>query len=106
MQYLSAYSKFVPASPGENYSASVYVLTKNIFGYDGGQPRVEIEFYNDSARINSKITTATLSEKDTWQRINVTETAPAETTRVRLRIYHPKNGDSYFCRPMLQKETL
>lgn len=27
-QNLSAYSKFVPASPGENYSASVYVLTK------------------------------------------------------------------------------
>ncbi|PEK88288.1 hypothetical protein [Bacillus mycoides] len=105
-QNLSAYSKFVPASPGENYSASVYVLTKNILNYDGGHPRVEIEYFNDSARISSKNTAAQLTSNDLWQRISITEVAPAETTRVRLRIYHPKNGDSYFCRPMLQKGNI
>ncbi|MEB2589990.1 hypothetical protein SOP87_30655, partial [Bacillus cereus] len=58
LQNSSAYSKFVPASVGENYSASVYVLTKNLSAYDGGHPRVEIEYYNESARITSKITTS------------------------------------------------
>ncbi|MGQ4672362.1 hypothetical protein ACUIJ5_31320 (plasmid) [Bacillus toyonensis] len=106
LQNSSAYSKFVPASVGENYSASVYVLTKNLSAYDGGHPRVEIEYYNESARITSKITTSILTGNDIWQRISVTEIAPAETTRVRLRIYHPKNGDSYFCRPMLQKGNI
>ncbi|PFP65370.1 hypothetical protein COK00_12300 [Bacillus cereus] len=106
IQNSSAYSKFVPASAGENYSASVYVLTKNLSGYDGGHPRVEIEYHNDSARITSKITTSILTGNDIWQRISVTEVAPAGTTRVRLRIYHPKNGDSYFCRPMLQKGNI
>ncbi|MGH1263354.1 hypothetical protein ACQVWE_13715 [Bacillus cereus] len=106
LQNSSAYSKFVPASVGENYSASVYVLTKNLSAYDGGHPRVEIEYHNDSARITSKITTSILTGNDIWQRISVTETAPAGTTRVRLRIYHPKNGDSYFCRPMLQKGNI
>jgi len=106
LQNSSAYSKFVPASAGENYSASVYVLTKNLSGYDGGHPRVEIEYHNDSARITSKITTSILTGNDIWKRISVTETAPAGTTRVRLRIYHPKNGDSYFCRPMLQKGNI
>lgn len=106
LQNSSAYSKFVPASAGENYSASVYVLTKNLSAYDGGHPRVEVEYHNDSARIISKITTSILTGNDIWQRISVTETAPAGTTRVRLRIYHPKNGDSYFCRPMLQKGNI
>ncbi|MGE7726772.1 hypothetical protein [Bacillus cereus] len=106
LQNSSAYSKFVPASAGENYSASVYVLTKNLSAYDGGHPRVEVEYHNDSARITSKITTSILTGNDIWQRISVTETAPAGTTRVRLRIYHPKNGDSYFCRPMLQKGNI
>ncbi|MED2040440.1 hypothetical protein P4V58_25460 [Bacillus wiedmannii] len=106
LQNSSAYSKFVPASVGENYSASVYVLTKNLSAYDGGHPRVEVEYHNDSARITSKITTSILTGNDIWQRISVTETAPAGTTRVRLRIYHPKNGDSYFCRPMLQKGNI
>ncbi|KAA0751538.1 hypothetical protein DN401_23230 [Bacillus sp. BF2-3] len=106
LQNSSAYSKFVPASAGENYSASVYVLTKNLSAYDGGHPRVEVEYHNDSARITAKITTSILTGNDIWQRISVTETAPAGTTRVRLRIYHPKNGDSYFCRPMLQKGNI
>ncbi len=106
LQNSSAYSKFVPASVGENYSASVYVLTKNLSAYDGGHPRVEVEYHNDSARITSKITTSILTGNDIWQRISITETAPAGTTRVRLRIYHPKNGDSYFCRPMLQKGNI
>lgn len=106
LQNSSAYSKFVPASVGENYSASVYVLTKNLSAYDGGHPRIEIEYYNESARITSKITTSILTGNDIWQRISVTEIAPAGTTRVRLRIYHPKNGDSYFCRPMLQKGNI
>ncbi|WP_257151014.1 hypothetical protein [Bacillus wiedmannii] len=106
LQNSSAYSKFVPASVGENYSASVYVLTKNLSAYDGGHPRVEVEYHNDSTRITSKITTSILTGNDIWQRISVTETAPAGTTRVRLRIYHPKNGDSYFCRPMLQKGNI
>lgn len=106
LQNSSAYSKFVPASVGENYSASVYVLTKNLSAYDGGHPRVEVEYHNDSARITSKITTSILTGNNIWQRISVTETAPAGTTRVRLRIYHPKNGDSYFCRPMLQKGNI
>lgn len=105
-QYLSAYSKFVPASPGENYSASVYVLTKNFLSYDGGQPRVEIEYFNDSIRLKQKNTIAKLTENDVWQRISVTETAPEGTTKVRLRVFHPKNGDSYFCRPMLQKGNI
>ena len=64
--------------------------SQNLSAYDGGHPRVEVEYHNDSARITSKITTSILTGNDIWQRISVTETAPAGTTRVRLRIYHPK----------------
>ncbi|MFE4029140.1 hypothetical protein ACFX4N_23585 [Priestia sp. YIM B13551] len=106
LSYLSAYSKFVPASPGENYAASVYILSKNLASYDGGQGKVEIEFYNDTARLSWKTAGVTLTITDTWVRTTVTATAPAGTTQVRLRLYHPQNGDTFFCRPMLQRGNI
>lgn len=106
LPYLSAYSDYIPATPGENFSASVYVLTKNLFSYDGSQPSVRIEYYDDTTRLSYKYTTATLTANDTWQRISVTDTAPDGTTRVRFRLCHSKNGDTFYVRPMLQRGNI
>lgn len=98
------YSKAINVSEGEDYSASVYVLTKNLSSYDKGQPTLRIEFFDDSSNIlQIKNTSANISSVDTWVRIYLTDTAPAGASRVRIRLYCPQNGDTYFSRPMLQK---
>ncbi|MES9681804.1 hypothetical protein ABWK22_02565 [Gottfriedia acidiceleris] len=105
--YNSIYSKFVSASAGETYSASVFVLTKDLSKYDGGQPRIEIEFFGDSGpRIGFKNNTVSLDGNDVWKRVDVTAALPTNTTRIRIRLYHPQNGDTYFARPMFQKGNI
>ncbi|MEK1828996.1 hypothetical protein AAAC51_07555 [Priestia megaterium] len=106
LRYLGAFSKFVNASPGENYAASVYVMSRSLSYYDKGQARVEIEFYSETARLQYHSTAANLTETDVWQRISITSQAPEGTTKVRFRIYHPQNGDTFFSRPMLQKGNI
>lgn len=104
--YYSVYSNYFPASEGESYSASVYVMTKDLNSYQGKQPTVRLEYYNDTDRLSYKYTTAQLTGTDTWVRISVTDKAPAGTTRVRFRLCTPQNGDTYYARPMLQKGTI
>ncbi|MEX3713326.1 hypothetical protein ABFV99_13060 [Cytobacillus horneckiae] len=101
-----ARSKKVEASEGESYAASVYVLTRNLSSYNGGQARVGIEFYNEGTKILSEYQAAELKTLDDWQRIYVISIAPEGTTHVCFRIYHPQNGDTFFSRPMLQKGNI
>jgi len=71
----------LPASPGEEYTASVYV-----FCQAGSKAQLYLDYWNkDSKRIQARHVTSTRTNE--WEKITVTFKAPPETVSVSIILY-------------------
>ncbi|MBO5425255.1 MAG: hypothetical protein J6A25_07060 [Lachnospiraceae bacterium] len=99
--YKAVYSPFIEAKAGEKFVASAYVIGYNNWSTLDNGGGLEIEYYNDSSRINVASVSINKSNLN-WQRLVVKGTAPTGTTKVRIRVHPTKNGQFNMSKPMLQ----
>lgn len=97
----AVYSPFIDAKAGEKFVASVYVKGHNDWSTLDAGGGLQIEYFNDSSRLGTSGANINRSILD-WQRLVAKGTAPAGTTRVRIRVHPSRNGRFYMSKPMLQ----
>ncbi|KXZ40004.1 phage minor structural protein, N-terminal region [Alkalithermobacter thermoalcaliphilus JW-YL-7 = DSM 7308] len=105
-KWYGLFSEFIPATEGRRFVASVYSYTTNKSSIDAGAA-VELEWYNnDNSRIAKTGASILPANNNVWQRFHVSGTAPAGTTKVRVRFHLVKNGIIWIAKPMLQRGSI
>ena len=73
-------------------SANVYVPS----GVTNSNIKIEIQFFKaDGTRIKTFANVVDLTKTNTWQKVSVTGTAPAETTKANARVWIQRNGQCW-----------
>jgi hypothetical protein len=102
--YYSIYSNFINTTEGEKLTGSWWVYIPTAHNIDiTYSVRLYIEWYDDVSRLDISTDIADLTKLDQWQRLSVTGTAPAGTTRARIRIFTNKNGTYWVGLPQMER---
>lgn len=96
----------VKSESGKVYTLSVWSRVDDLTTFDNGFS-AEFEWYDSTgARIKADSLSILPSTNATWERKNVTKTAPTGTVEMNVRFHPNRNGVGWVAKPMLTEGTL
>jgi hypothetical protein len=95
-----------PAAPSKNYSASIYLMTKDI----SRNASISISFYNSNGDLLSSSISQTFEDYQSWSLFSVKGLSPLETTSIGIDVYYgpglSQDEIHYACNPLLEESSI